>query len=118
MLELRTFPDTGRTNEVGALFHFFFQYRSYQKVQGTHASAGISWDQVEKQADAKAQESKGYQDQDGEQMADQPDWADHQRGDRPYGGDYTKVSFTYAIHERMQYDYGGRLLQAPALIGT
>lgn len=33
-------------------------------------------------------------------------------------GDYTKVSFTYAIHERMQYDYGGRLLQAPALIGT
>ena len=37
---------------------------------------------------------------------------------RPTGGDYTKVSFTYAIHERMQYDYGGRLLQAPALIGT
>ena len=25
MLELRTFPDTGRTNEVKALFHFFFQ---------------------------------------------------------------------------------------------
>ena len=35
----------------------------------------------------KAQHDAGgqKQDQDGEQMADQPDWADHQRGDRPYG---------------------------------